>query len=136
MKEKITLFVSILTLVGLLTLAFFASKQSKQSTPSDSLSLDVIEKTVTVPNVLPINKCANWYVDFSQLKKTVIYSDNIISMGSYGGFACLDYNSLTLDESFTNKLNSDFFTNIACYNDTLFAEKFNDIFYLSEKDTT
>ena len=136
MKEKITLFVSILTLVGLLALAFFASKQSKQSTPSDSLSLDVIDKTISVPNVLPINKCANWYVDFSQLKKTVIYSDNIISMGSYGGFACLDYNSLTLDERFNNKLNSDFFTNIACYNDTLFTEKFNDIFCLSEKDTS
>ena len=111
MKKKISLFVSILTLVGLLTLAFFASKQSTQS---DSLSLDVIDKTISVPNVLPINKCANWYVDFSQLKKTVIYSDNIISMGSYGGFVCLDYNSLALDESFTNKLNSDFYTNIAC----------------------
>ena len=136
MKEKITLFVSILTLVGLLTLAFFASKQSKQSTPSDSLSLDVIDKTISVPNVLSINKCANWYVDFNTIKKTVIYSDNIISMGSYGGFVCLDYNSLALNENFTNKLNSDFYTNIACYNDTLFAEKFEEIFYLSEKDTT
>lgn len=124
MKKKITLFVSIITLT------LFASVQS------GALSLDVIEKTVSVPNVLPINKCAKWHVNFKGLKKTVIYSDYIISMGKYGGFACLDYNTLKFDESFTNKLNSDFFTNIACYNDTLFAEKFDEIFYWSKKDNS
>lgn len=124
MKNKIAIFISFLTLT------LFASAQSS------SLLLDKFEKTILAPNVLSINKCANWHVDFNKLKKTVIYSDKIISMGLYGGFVCLDYTSLTIDENFTNKLNSDFFTNVACYNDTLFAEKFDEIFYLSGNNTT
>lgn len=122
MKNKITLFFSFLTLT------LFASAQL------DTLLIDKTEKTISVPNVLQINKCVKWHVDFDRLKKTVIYSDKIISMGLYGGFVCLDYKSLTLDESFTNQLNTDFFTNIACFNDTLFAEKFDEIFYWSEND--
>lgn len=123
MKNKIIL------IIHFLTLALFTSAQSA------SLLVDKTDRTISVPNVLAINKCAKWHVDFDRLKKTVIYSDKIISMGLYGGFVCMDENSLTFAEKFTNQLNTDFFTNMACFNDTLFAEKFEEVFYWSENDS-
>ena len=93
------------------------------------------EVEIPVPNIIKIKGCINWHVDFTRLKSTVFYNDRLISMGKYGGFVCINPESFTIDKDFTKKLNSDIFTNVIVRNDTLIAEKFGELFYLS-KDTT
>ena len=89
---------------------------------------------ITINGVLNIQNCANWYIDFSRIKRTAIYKDKIICVGFNGGFACLNISDLTLDTVYSKKLNTDFFTNASVFQDTLFAEKFQKLyFWNSEK---
>ena len=87
------------------------------------------EINITINGELNIQNCAKWFIDFSRIKRTVVYRDKIICVGFNGGFACLDGSSMKQDTTFERKLNSDFFTNASVFQDTLFAEKFDKIFF-------
>jgi hypothetical protein len=90
-------------------------------------------KTISIEipknGVLKIRDCAKWYVDFGEVKKTLIYKDKIISVGLNGGFACLSSKNFQPDTTLERIMNTDFFTNAAVYQDTLFAEKFDKYYY-------
>ena len=87
------------------------------------------EINITINGELNIQNCAKWFIDFSRIKRTVVYRDKIICVGFNGGFACLDRSGMKQDTTFERKLNSDFFTNASVFQDTLFAEKFDKIFF-------
>ena len=89
---------------------------------------------IKVPDVVTLDSAARWYLNFDRLKKTVIYSNRIISMGLHGGLVCINPTKMELDSVFTKKINTSFYTNLICRQDTLFAEKFGKIFYLN-RDT-
>jgi len=89
---------------------------------------------IKVPDIVTLDSAARWYLNFDRLKKTVIYSNRIISMGLHGGFICINPTKMELDSDYTKKLNTDFYTNVICRQDTLFAEKFGKIYYLN-RDT-
>jgi len=57
-------------------------------------------------------------------------------MGLYGGFVAVDTSLTNVNRQYSKKLNSDLYTNLAVRHDTLFAEKFNKIYFLSDKDTS
>jgi hypothetical protein len=104
-----------------------------------SQNKDLINKqklTFEVNPVIDINNCIYWHVDFSELKSTVVFKNYVISLGLYGGLVALDTNLTAIDFKYSKKLNSDLFTNIAIRHDTLFSEKFNEIYFLNENDTT
>jgi hypothetical protein len=88
-----------------------------------------IDVNITINGELNIQNCANWHIDFSTIKRTVIYKEKIICVGLNGGFACLNRSDLKQDTIFEKKLNTDFFTNASVFQDTLFAEKFDKIFF-------
>lgn len=90
-------------------------------------------KTFEVNSIIDINKCIKWHVDFTELKSTVLYKKHFISMGKYGGMVAYDTNLTAIDQKFTNELNSDLYTNIAVKQDTLFAEKFEEIYFYKEE---
>jgi hypothetical protein len=89
----------------------------------------IVDIHITENGVKNIKNCANWYIDFSRIKRTVVYKDKIICVGFNGGFACLNSLNLNQDTILENKLNTDFFTNATVYQDTLIAEKFDKLFY-------
>lgn len=89
---------------------------------------------IKVPDIVTIDSSARWYLNFDRIKKTVIYSNRIISMGLHGGFVCINPTNMEFDSVFTKKINTDFYTNLICRQDTLFAEKFGKVFYLN-RDT-
>ena len=94
------------------------------------------EISFEVNSTIEINDCIIWHVDFSELKSTVLYKSHFISMGLYGGFVAIDTSLTHVNRQYSKKLNSDLYTNLAVRHDTLFAEKFNKIYYLSDKDTS
>lgn len=94
------------------------------------------EISFEVNSTIEINDCIIWHVDFSELKSTVLYKSHFISMGLYGGFVAIDKSLTYVNRQYSKKLNSDLYTNLAVRHDTLFAEKFNKIYYLSDKDTS
>lgn len=57
-------------------------------------------------------------------------------MGINGGLVAIDTNLSNVNTEYSKKLNSDLYTNLAVRHDTLFAEKYNKIYYLSQIDTT
>ncbi|MFC2114424.1 hypothetical protein ACFLRI_03660 [Bacteroidota bacterium] len=88
-----------------------------------------IQKNIDVSNKILINDCANWYLEFKEIKKTVFFKRYIISMGLYGGFICLNESDLSLNTEMGTKLNTDFYTNITVFQDTLLAEKFEQLYF-------
>lgn len=111
----------------LLVVASLQNLQAKTSEPNFHLKKILIK----VSDVITIDSAAKWYLNFDRLKNTVVYSNKIISMGLYGGIVCIDPQKMIVDQRFTKKLNSDFYTNITCRLDTLFSEKFGEIYYLN-----
>lgn len=89
---------------------------------------------IKVSDTLNIEGIAKWYLNFDRLKNTVVYSDKLISMGLNGGFVCINPHNMKVDSIFSKKLNSGFFTNLVYRQDTLFSEKFGDLYYLN-RDT-
>lgn len=107
-----------------------------KSLSSFSQSEDLIpkvSKTFEINSIIDINNCIKWHVDFRELKSTVLYKKHFISMGKYGGMVAYDTNLTAIDQKFTNELNSDLYTNIAVKQDTLFAEKFEEIYFYKEE---
>ena len=86
---------------------------------------------IKVPDIAILNNAARWYLNFDKLKKTVVYSNHLISMGFHGGLVCINPTKMEFDSVYTKKINTDFYTNMICRQDTLFAEKFGKIFYLN-----
>lgn len=113
-----------------LLLLFVAFQQNLQAQVSEP-NFQVKKIQIKVSDVITIDSTAKWYLNFDRLKNTVVYSDKIISMGLYGGIVCIDPKGMIVDQDFAKKLNSDFYTNIICLQDTLFVEKFGDIYYLN-----
>ena len=111
----------------LIIVAFQQSLYAKVTEPN----FHVKKIQINVLDVITLDNTAKWYLNFDRLKNTVVYSDKIISMGLYGGIVCIDPKRMMVDQSFTKKLNSDFNTNIICRQDTLFTEKFDEIYYLN-----
>jgi hypothetical protein len=97
---------------------------------------EVVSISFKVEPVIEINDCIKWHVDFRELKSTVLFRNHIISMGLYGGMVAIDSNLTGVNKQYSNKLNSDLYTNLTVRHDTLFAEKFNNIYFLSLIDTT
>lgn len=125
----------ILTLVKLYLSLFILWGCGEQRTPSNkAIKFTIVDIHITVNGVKNIQNCANWYIDFSRIKKTVVYKDKIICIGLNGGFACLNSSNLKQDTVLENRLNTDFYTKATVYQDTLFAEKFDKIFYLNSAD--
>ena len=79
--------------------------------------------------VLNIQDCSKWYIDFSRIKRALIYKDKVICVGLNGGFACLNSSDLRPDTTLENLMNTDFFTDASVYHDTLFAEKFGTLYF-------
>lgn len=101
-----------------------------QTPPTKTITkFKVVEKNIAVNGVKNIQNCANWYIDFSRIKRTVVYNDKIICVGFNGGFACLNSSNLKQDTVLESKMNTDFFTNASVFQDTLFAEKFDKLFF-------
>lgn len=123
---------TIVTLYFLLLALWGCSGQ--KTPPNKATKFKIIDIHIKVNGVKNIQNCANWYIDFSRIKKTVVYNDKIICVGFNGGFACLNSSNLKHDTIFESKLNTDFFTNATVYQDTLFAEKFDKIFYWNSAD--
>ena len=98
-------------------------------TVKDITKFKIVYTNITENGVKNIQNCANWYIDFSRIKRTVVYKDKIICVGFNGGFACLNSSDLKQNTVLENKLNTDFFTNATIYQDTLFAEKFDKLFF-------
>lgn len=116
--------------IGILFLTLFTSySQDKPKLVIKSLSYDVSP-------IIDINNCISWHLDMSKLKSTVLYKDHFISMGLYGGMITIDTNLTEVNKKYSNKLNSDLYTNLAVRHDTLFAEKFHKIYYLNISDTS
>ena len=42
----------------------------------------IVQKTIPIIGELEIKNCIKWFIDFKYLKKTVVYRDKIICMGS------------------------------------------------------
>jgi len=86
---------------------------------------------IKISDIITIDSTAKWYLDFERLKSSVVYSKKIISMGLYGGMVCINPKNMVVDSVFTKKINTDFYSDIICRQDTLFAEKFGEVFYLN-----
>ena len=114
------------TLLLLTTLTACKSKVQQNESLKNFKHIDV---NITINGELNIQNCTNWYIDFSTIKRTVVYKEKIICVGLNGGFACLNRSDLKQDTIFEKKLNTDFFTNASVFQDTLFAEKFDKIFF-------
>ena len=89
---------------------------------------------VKISYKIPIDNCLNWYTDFNEIKKTVLFRQVLISVGHFGGFCCLNERDFSYNSKLSNKLNTDLFTNVAVLDDTLYAELFNKVYFLN-KDT-
>lgn len=89
-----------------------------------------------VNSIIDVNDCILWHTDFSKLKSTVLYKDHFISMALYGGFIAFNKELTHVNYEYSEKLNSDLYTNLTVRHDTLFAEKFSKIYFLSDKDTS
>ncbi|HLP05345.1 MAG TPA: hypothetical protein VK152_07960 [Paludibacter sp.] len=109
--------------------AIFAFQQKIYAEISEN-SFRVKKVEIKISDVITIDSTAKWYLNFERLKNSVVYSNKIISMGLYGGIVCINPKNMAVDEVFTKKINTDFYTNIICRQDTLFTEKFGDVFYL------
>ena len=121
---RITFIIGILLLINI------------SSFSQDIKSIKKKEISFEVNSIIEINDCILWHVDFSELKSTVLYKNHFISMGLYGGFVAVDTSLTNVNRQYSKKLNSDLYTNLAVRHDTLFAEKFNKIYFLSDKDTS
>jgi hypothetical protein len=120
----------IIIIFGILLLISNSSfSQNKKLIAKKNISFEV-------NSTININDCILWHVDLTELKSTVLYKNHIISMGLYGGFVAINSDLKSIDNPFSKKLNSDLFTNLSVRHDTLFAEKFDEIFFLSDKDTS
>jgi hypothetical protein len=108
---------------------FTAFSQTEKNFEIKKISFDV-------EPVIEINDCIKWHVDFRELKSTVVFKDHLISMGLYGGMVAIDTNLTQVNKSYSEKLNSDLYTNLTVRHDTLFSEKFNQIYFLNLSDTT
>jgi hypothetical protein len=113
----------------LLLLIVFTSCKSKTQQNESLKNFKHVDVNITINGELNIQNCANWYINFSRIKRTVVYKEKVICVGLNGGFACLNRSDLKQDTIFEKKLNTDFFTNAAVFQDTLFAEKFDKIFF-------
>jgi hypothetical protein len=125
-------------IILLLSIMFFSHCGRKENAKVVYADIDITkfqykEIKIRTPYTIKIADCLNWYTDFSNVKRSVIYKDKIISVGLYGGFCCFDKDNFKVDATFTKKINTDLFTNVSVIEDTLFAELFNKIYYLDNK---
>jgi hypothetical protein len=81
--------------------------------------------------ILNIDLEKNNVANFTRLKRTFLYRDKIISFGLYGGFACLNARNFERDTVLEKQLNANDFSKAGIYQDTLFGEKFKELFYWS-----
>ncbi len=121
---------------ALLLLTILTACKSKLQQNESLKNFKHVDINITINGELNIQNCANWYIDFSSIKRTVVYKEKIICVGLNGGFACLNRSDLKQDTIFEKKLNTDFFTNASVFQDTLFAEKFDKIFFWNSDQWT
>ena len=86
----------------------------------------------SVNNIIDIDDCIKWHVNYSELKNTVLYDEHLVSMGITGGIIAIHSDLSEIDIDLTSKLNTKLFTDLTVRKDTLFAEAFKKIYYFDK----
>jgi hypothetical protein len=73
--------------------------------------------------------CIRRYLQFESLESSILYKGKVISTTTMGGFIAFDLGKMERDTTLERLLNTDFFTGIALFRDTLFTQKFGAIYY-------
>jgi hypothetical protein len=124
---------SILIVIAGLISGCFEKKTVIEKTVKDNkiTTFKYIEKSYQTNNKLIKASSVRWYADFESIRKTVLFKDLFISFANTDGLICLNANNFEINQQMNNKLNTDYFTNINIFQDTLIAEKYGKIFYLN-----
>lgn len=117
------------TIILILFLSFLSSSTNAQFNVKQMFQVNT-----PVLGTTDMDSCLIWHTDFTKLRKSFYFKNKIISLGKYGGFVAINPITVMIDQLFTEKLNSGFFTNAIVRNDTLIAEQFNELYYFSNED--
>lgn len=121
----------LLLLTLLLALLVGACRRQHNSDPNSPFIK--IQLDIEVDGEQMLNGCIRRYLDFENLGSSVLYQGRVVSTTSNGGFTVFDCRQLCRDTMMERVMNTDFHKKIGVYHDTLFTEKFEQLYYW-EKD--
>lgn len=79
-----------------------------------------------------LNQCIRRYLNFESLKASVLFHNRVISVTNAGGFVCVSVQDFNRDTLLEQQMNTDFYTGLEVFRDTLFTEKFGQLFFWNE----